>query len=751
MRALNLNPFYFINQKFPDDFFNFSLCNRVVQVALPFLNLYQPLAMVTGVGLGTAKSWVHLNDLATHLKAHQWKSGAKDSVFLAVSVISAAGIIFHSRLVLALTISQELLNEIHTIYQTVREGQYEECALASLKTVQHSLHLASIIAPTPQILLISAIVQTVFKVIQSAKEFENGRYFEGTTHLILSIFYGYQCGKQLRLYSQQSRQPQVPAQILENPIQILTNDEVVILIQKFEVYKKNHSPGFIDFKSFLKDNNYSTHFAYSDFSQIHQNNSYKNEIFSYVDFDNVIFRNCDFRGLNFTCSYFQGVCFYRCQFDDVLFRDCRFHYSSFNSSKFNNSSFNYSELIESDFIGSKFNKCLIKKTNFSSANFKDSRWKECAIKSSDFADTLLVYGHFESTKMIKTNLNYANFYGSTIVNTTLDTCSLTGTCFLDAQAQKTIILNCNLTDCLLLNAKDQIQLSDCTENIVTRPVIGIPCNYEQRGVTNPVVFASLKKFGAIPVKFDGFPPTVDPVKLHFEVATLLESASVDDCGKGRSLPQYILDSIQAETSPFPSEIKKLYSFAQHLTQYSDAIFIPGGPDVEPEFYGARKEENTKTENDCRRTLVEFSLFREAKRLNTPILGVCRGAQIGAIYHGGRLKQHIESEHGAQCYQIEGGNLKRLVGNEIKGLSMHHQAIIEPGDDLLVTVRNGEVIKALEHPRHPLFLFQFHIEQYKSDYYSFYNRKDNKIIMSYFISLANNHRSRDRNTKALARV
>lgn len=70
---------------------------------------------------------------------------------------------------------------------------------------------------------------------------------------------------------------------------------------------------------------------------------------------------------------------------------------------------------------------------------------------------------------------------------------------------------------------------------------------------------------------------------------------------------------------------------------------------------------------------------------------------------------MEGQYERQDYKVEGGILKTLVGNKITGLSMHHQAILDPGPHLIPTIRHGEIIKALEHPNGHTYLFQFHIE------------------------------------------
>ena len=77
----------------------------------------------------------------------------------------------------------------------------------------------------------------------------------------------------------------------------------------------------------------------------------------------------------------------------------------------------------------------------------------------------------------------------------------------------------------------------------------------------------------------------------------------------------------------------------------DGLILSGGADVEPDRYGHHADENLGAiEPD--RDEWELALFREARRLEMPILAVCRGAQLANVFYGGTLNQHIELDEGA---------------------------------------------------------------------------------------------------------
>ena len=76
--------------------------------------------------------------------------------------------------------------------------------------------------------------------------------------------------------------------------------------------------------------------------------------------------------------------------------------------------------------------------------------------------------------------------------------------------------------------------------------------------------------------------------------------------------------------------------------FLDGLILMGGDDLSPKSYG---EEPLKPEwaGDYERDLYEIELYNTAKKKKIPILGICRGAQLINVAHGGRLIQDIPSQ------------------------------------------------------------------------------------------------------------
>jgi putative glutamine amidotransferase len=80
------------------------------------------------------------------------------------------------------------------------------------------------------------------------------------------------------------------------------------------------------------------------------------------------------------------------------------------------------------------------------------------------------------------------------------------------------------------------------------------------------------------------------------------------------------------------------ALAAELLDLADGLLVSGGGDVDPVSYGAAPEnvEDADPEADA----WELALLRGARERDLPTLAICRGAQLLAVAHGGRLSQHL---------------------------------------------------------------------------------------------------------------
>jgi putative glutamine amidotransferase len=152
----------------------------------------------------------------------------------------------------------------------------------------------------------------------------------------------------------------------------------------------------------------------------------------------------------------------------------------------------------------------------------------------------------------------------------------------------------------------------------------------------------------------------------------------------------------------------------------DAVFLPGGADIDPATYGAEPHPLCD-KTDRERDRVEVALARWALEEEKPVLGVCRGMQLINVAAGGSLYQDIAQElPGAlkhdyfpfrgQSYtrdflahevRVTGGTrLAQLMGaGPLRVNSMHHQGVKTLGHGLLPTaVAPDGLVEAIEGDR-----------------------------------------------------
>ena len=144
------------------------------------------------------------------------------------------------------------------------------------------------------------------------------------------------------------------------------------------------------------------------------------------------------------------------------------------------------------------------------------------------------------------------------------------------------------------------------------------------------------------------------------------------------------------------------------------LCLSGGPDIDPSMYGAPRHPRLgPTHPDLDR--FELAAVHEARRLDMPILAICRGAQTLNVAHGGDLYQHLPDEVGKDVPHVRAHSgdpavmhqvtieadsvLGRALGAErLEVNSFHHQASRRVGDGLRVVAWAPDgVVEGLEAP------------------------------------------------------
>jgi putative glutamine amidotransferase len=158
----------------------------------------------------------------------------------------------------------------------------------------------------------------------------------------------------------------------------------------------------------------------------------------------------------------------------------------------------------------------------------------------------------------------------------------------------------------------------------------------------------------------------------------------------------------------------------------DGLVLSGGPDLAPEAYGATPHVELGS-TEPRLDTFEYTVAREALRLELPILGICRGAQTLNVARGGTLHQHLPDIVGdtiAHRQTVDGrvpthpvailprSRLAAVFGaTRLSVNSFHHQAVDRLGADLRACAWAPDgTVEAIEDWRRPFVLaVQWHAE------------------------------------------
>lgn len=127
------------------------------------------------------------------------------------------------------------------------------------------------------------------------------------------------------------------------------------------------------------------------------------------------------------------------------------------------------------------------------------------------------------------------------------------------------------------------------------------------------------------------------------------------------------------------------------------IVLWGGTDVDSFLYGEKRSKYSQ-QPDHSRDDVEWVILEQAIIHNTPVVGVCRGAQLVCVFNGGKLYQHSEPKihnHSIMVESVGSGNFDSLRDVEIKifnSVAAGHHQIMRPAGNFTILGWNPEPVK-----------------------------------------------------------
>lgn len=113
----------------------------------------------------------------------------------------------------------------------------------------------------------------------------------------------------------------------------------------------------------------------------------------------------------------------------------------------------------------------------------------------------------------------------------------------------------------------------------------------------------------------------------------------------------------------------------------DAIVLTGGSDLDPGLYDG-EDLPTALPADPARDAFEVALYRTARRIGLPVLGICRGLQLITVAEGGDLHQHLPQDLPEHPLAGERPTLVRIT--------------VEPDSDLALALDGRQEVTAFHH-------------------------------------------------------
>lgn len=178
--------------------------------------------------------------------------------------------------------------------------------------------------------------------------------------------------------------------------------------------------------------------------------------------------------------------------------------------------------------------------------------------------------------------------------------------------------------------------------------------------------------------------------------------------------------------PFPETPDDVQPLVAEYVTMLDGLVLPGGPDVDPTFYGEEPNPGMGAAI-YPEDVFELALVRATVASGKPIFAMCRGMQVLNVALGGTLYQDLGNDDPAcrirheqaasgeypthHVNMVPGSHLAGLIGEHAYVNSRHHQAVHQLGDGLVVTATAPDgVVEGIESATsHQLLGVQWHPE------------------------------------------
>ena len=206
----------------------------------------------------------------------------------------------------------------------------------------------------------------------------------------------------------------------------------------------------------------------------------------------------------------------------------------------------------------------------------------------------------------------------------------------------------------------------------------------------------------------------EPAFADFEAAETV-SKSKPDTRLTRKIHLLMVDNSE-ENKRVVKEFRKIgvkvttvYSLRKVDPDKYDGLIIPGGHNIDPKMYGARRSKYTYGTN-IKKDKLQIRAIKRFVEAGKPVLGLCRGCQVINVAFGGTITQHIPWHRGyRKVKNIKGYWMYRMYGAKKSTYHFHHQCVKKLGEGLVATSYDARSrhIESIQHKSLPVYGVQWH--------------------------------------------
>ena len=400
------------------DFISSENLKRIALIAIPFLSLHQGMATAISLGSAAGQVYQHMQEETPNVKK------------IATLVASATLFFFNPTLGLFLTHGATLSMDIAQIACDVFDGKTESIFDRGERILSTVVYLASAYYGTSLLITVSLLFQAYKEFREALAEHKEGRYLEMAAKVFMGV-----------IRSSKARNQAIEFYREKFGKDMTQNDwDKVVEELKQRIEDRNDSGEKLE-QPFITQSAWNLIkdclWGASDFEALLNEHNFRREIkglqIGAQQFDDMTFRNISFVG----CQM-KGANFDEAMLEDVRFDQCM--------------------LQNASFIETVMNRVFVSNCDLSNANFFQARMSHCSFLHSDLTRACFNESLLKGVEIVSSKLFGANF--------------------LKSDVQKTVMKTCDLTDVLLVDAKDKFTYENCTAHRITRPVIALGWSFD---------------------------------------------------------------------------------------------------------------------------------------------------------------------------------------------------------------------------------------------------------------------------------